>query len=103
MDLFFNLLRNSSCIVGNSSAGIRESCYFGIPCVNIGSRQDNRERGKNVVNTDYSSKEVLGAIKKQLSHGKYDPEFIYGDGNAGKQIAEILSNVSVKQQKTWFS
>ncbi len=99
IDLFINLLRHAACIVGNSSAGIRESSYFGTPCVNIGTRQKNREHGKNVITVPYECYEIEKAIRKQLDHKKYKPEFIYGDGNAGRMIADILSHNEVNVQK----
>lgn len=94
-EVFANLLRNTSCMVGNSSSGIRESCYYGTPTVNIGTRQQNRERGSNVLDAGYNSEEIAGAVEKQLRHGRYEPEFVYGDGSAGKQIAEILANIDI--------
>jgi len=99
METFINLLRYASCIVGNSSSGIRESCYFGIPCVNIGTRQKNREHGSNVINTGHDSEEIYQAIKKQLEIKRYPVEYVYGDGNAGTLIADILSQSDIKIQK----
>jgi len=94
-DLFANLLKHTSCMVGNSSAGIRETCYFGTPTVNIGTRQQDRERGSNVTQVGYSQDEIKQAISSQVEHGKYDPEFVYGDGHAGEKIADILSTVEI--------
>lgn len=94
-EIFANILRNTICQIGNSSSGIRESCYFGTPVVNIGSRQNSRERGKNVVDAPCECKAITGAINKQIFHGKYAPEYIYGDGTAGKKIAEILATVKL--------
>jgi UDP-hydrolysing UDP-N-acetyl-D-glucosamine 2-epimerase len=99
MDTFINLLRYASCIVGNSSSGIRESCYFGTPCLNIGTRQNNREHGSNVINTDHDSEEIYRAIKKQLEIKRYPVEHVYGDGNAGPLIADILYRTDIKIQK----
>jgi UDP-hydrolysing UDP-N-acetyl-D-glucosamine 2-epimerase len=99
MDTFINLLRYASCIVGNSSSGIRESCYCGTPCVNIGTRQKNREHGINVINTSHDSEEIYRAIKKQLEIKRYPVEYVYGDGNAGPLIADILYRTDIKIQK----
>ncbi len=95
IELYVNVLRNALCQVGNSSSGIREACYFGTPVVNIGSRQTGRERGSNVIDVGYNRDEIAKAIKKQLNHGKYPVEYIYGDGNAGKQIADILATIKL--------
>ena len=94
-ELYVNVLRNASCLMGNSSSGIREACYFGTPVVNIGSRQAGRERGSNVVDVDHNREEIVKAIEKQINNGKYPAEFVYGDGTAGKKIAEILATIKL--------
>lgn len=88
---FLRLLKNSQCLIGNSSVGIRECAYLGIPVVNIGSRQSGRERGQNVLDVDYDRNEINGAIIKQIKHGHYPSDKIYGTGDAGKQIANLLA------------
>jgi len=95
-NIFVNLMELCDCFVGNSSTGIRETCYFGTPAVNIGTRQTDRERGKNVVDVDHDRKNIARAIKNQLNHGKYSPEYVYGDGQAGKKVADILSTIEIK-------
>lgn len=94
-EIFVNLLRHTACMIGNSSAGIRESCYFGTPTVNIGTRQQDRERGKNVLCAGYDKEEIEQAISKQINHAKYEPEYVYGNGHAGEQIAEILATIKI--------
>ena len=93
------LLYKTSCLVGNSSSGIREGAFIGTPVVNIGSRQNKRERGINVIDVEYDKNEIKNAIITQINHGKYKQDSIYGDGNAGKKIAEILSKKNVNVQK----
>jgi UDP-hydrolysing UDP-N-acetyl-D-glucosamine 2-epimerase len=88
---FLRLLKNSSCLIGNSSVGIRECAYLGVPVVNIGSRQVGRERGSNVIDTDYYKDYIKAAITHQLEHGHYTPDTLYGDGKAGERIAELLA------------
>ncbi len=87
---FLHLINNSLCIVGNSSVGIRESSFLGVPSVNIGLRQNGREKGKNVKNVDHSSKKIIEKIKLQIKNGKYKKSFIYGKGNTGKRILNKL-------------
>jgi len=94
-ELFVNVLRNASCQVGNSSSGIREACYFGTPVVNVGSRQNSRERGNNVVDVASDSEKIQKSINEQIKHGPYPIEKIYGDGIAGKQIADILATIKL--------
>lgn len=96
---FLRLLKQSRCIVGNSSVGIRECSYLGVPTVNIGIRQRSRKRGPNVVDVAYDSGDIKEAIKKQYEIGRYECSDTYGDGNAGKRIAEILVNVDFPVDK----
>ena len=70
-----------------------------MPAVNIGTRQNGRECGKNVIHVDYKNEEILKAIKIQMSHGKYEKSDIFGKGNTGKLIAEILATSKLKIQK----
>jgi UDP-hydrolysing UDP-N-acetyl-D-glucosamine 2-epimerase len=96
---FLKLLKNSKVLVGNSSVGIRECSYLGIPVVNIGNRQVGRERGDNVVDVDYRKTDIQEAVKHQVKHGHYPSNTIYGDGNAGKRIATALSGASLGIEK----
>lgn len=95
---FLRILINSSCIVGNSSVAIRECSFMGVPAVNIGSRQQGRERGKNVMDVDYDTGRITDAVKRQVSNGKYKGENIYGDGRAGDKIADLLASISLTQK-----
>ena len=90
---FLRVLKNSHCLVGNSSVGIRECAFLGIPVVNIGSRQAGRERGRNVLDVDYDREKIQAAIRQQMAHGPYDSDRIYGDGKAGLEIADLLSKL----------
>lgn len=97
---FLQLLLESKCLIGNSSVGIRECSYLGIPVVNIGTRQMRRERGNNVIDVDYDTEEIKDAVKTWLKSSPPEPSIIYGGGNAGKKIAERLSKVELKYHKT---
>ena len=100
-DVYIKLLDKCLCIVGNSSSGIREGNYLGVPCVNIGSRQNSRERGENVINVPFEKKAIIDTIKFQIKSGKYKKGTLYGDGNASKKIIKILKKLSsIKIQKT---
>jgi len=99
-DTYIRLMKKATCLVGNSSSGIREGAYIGTPVVNIGSRQTARERGLNVIDVGHNSAEILKAIKDQAAHGPYPIEDTYGSGNAGLQIAETLASLGpVEVQK----
>jgi UDP-hydrolysing UDP-N-acetyl-D-glucosamine 2-epimerase len=97
---FLQLIINSKCLIGNSSIGIRECAFLGIPVVNIGSRQHGRERTKNVIDCNYVQSEIENAIKKHLENGPYESKFIYGDGFAGGKIANILATCRLSFHKT---
>ncbi len=92
---FLRLLINAGCLVGNSSVGIRESSYLGVPVVNIGARQDGRERGVNVVDVGYERDGIAGAIAHQRSQGRYPSDHLYGDGRAGPRIADIVATAEL--------
>lgn len=99
IEYFGPLLKNCACMVGNSSCGIREAAFLGVPSVNIGSRQVGRERGVNVKDVGYDADEIKKAILQQLDHGPYESDLIYGDGNAGAQIVSILHDFKFTIQK----
>ncbi len=98
--IYIHLMNSCACLVGNSSSGVREGATIGTPVVNIGTRQNKREMGPNVINVGYDRKEIKEAILKQVAHGKYENAGIYGKGNAGTQIADILAKVNPPIQKT---
>lgn len=95
---FLKLLINSMCIVGNSSVAIRECSYLGVPAVNIGSRQEGRIRGSNVIDVNYDTQEIFDAINTQLM-SDFKSDSIFGDGNSGIKIAEVLASVELKFDK----
>lgn len=99
IECYAPLLKNAACLLGNSSSGIRESAFLGTPSVNIGSRQHGRERGKNVIDVDYNRQKIANAVTKQIQHGPYDPDYIYGDGQAAKKIVQVLATANFKVQK----
>ena len=97
---FLKLLINSKCLIGNSSVGIRECAYLGVPVVNIGSRQKRRDRGNNVIDVDYIKEDITKAIKRWVDGDRPEKSLIYGGGDAGKQIAKTLAEVELKFHKT---
>lgn len=99
LETYVRLMMRASCIIGNSSAPIREGAFIGVPSVNVGTREQGRQRGKNVIDVDHNRTAIADAVEKQLRHGHYPSEPIYGDGGAGERIARILSTVKVEIQK----
>lgn len=92
-ELFVNAMRLSSVMIGNSSAGIRETGYFGTPTLNIGSRQEGRERSSNIMDVPHDTETIVEAIQKQVEHGPYPIEMIYGEGDTGTCIAEKVATI----------
>ncbi len=95
---FLNLMKYAGVLVGNSSSGIHEAPSFGLPTVNVGTRQQHRERGKNVLDVGCQTSQIVEAIKKSL----FDKKFIkrvrlagnpYDNGFTAKKIVKILENI----------
>jgi UDP-hydrolysing UDP-N-acetyl-D-glucosamine 2-epimerase len=99
VETYLRLMRGAACLVGNSSAPIREGAFIGTPAVNIGTRQDGRERAPNVIDVGHDRAAIVAAIRRQLAHGRYTPAHLYGDGHAGVRIADVLARTSLSVQK----
>ena len=97
---FLRLIKNSRCLVGNSSVGIREASFLGVPVVNIGTRQNRRQRGKNVLDVMYDKQAIKEAILNRVSLTNLASEHIYGDGNSGVRIAEVIASADLTFHKT---
>jgi GDP/UDP-N,N'-diacetylbacillosamine 2-epimerase (hydrolysing) len=98
---FLRLLINSKCLIGNSSVGIRECSFLGVPVVNIGTRQHGRTRGNNVIDVSYNQNEIKkGIIDNNNKKEDIKCNSIYGNGNSGEQIANILADVELRFHKT---
>ena len=97
---FLKLLVNSKCLIGNSSVGIRECAFLGVPVVNIGTRQNRRQRGTNVVDVMYKKDEIKAAVQDSIQIKNSASETIYGSGNAGKKIADVLASIPMLFHKT---
>jgi len=97
---FLRILKYSKGLIGNSSVGIRECAYLGVPVTNIGSRQNRRDRGRNVIDVSYDKEEIINAINKHFLNGNYPHDTVYGGGDAGKRIADLLTDLKLKYHKT---
>jgi hypothetical protein len=73
---------------------------MGVPVVNIGTRQNKRDRGNNIIDVDYHRKEIIRGIQSWLSEPKPAPSVVYGGGNAGQQIGELLATMPLRFHKT---
>jgi UDP-hydrolysing UDP-N-acetyl-D-glucosamine 2-epimerase len=93
---FVNVMRHARVMIGNSSSGVREACYFGTPVVNVGNRQEGRRINANVLSVAGTEEAIVGAIKTHLSKPrKYPLAFPYGEGDAGKKISDILATIEL--------
>jgi len=91
---YIQLLNHTSCLIGNSSSGIRECAFIGTPVVNIGTRQNGRDKSKNVISSNYDVRMIFKSINKQIKMGrKYKSDNIYGSGNAAKKIIDRISSL----------
>jgi UDP-hydrolysing UDP-N-acetyl-D-glucosamine 2-epimerase len=98
-EVFLKLMAHCSCMVGNSSAAIREGSFLGTPAVTAGTRQRGRERGLNLVEVDHDRDEIADAVRDQIANGPFEPSALFGDGTAGRKIADVLAVARPEVQK----
>jgi UDP-hydrolysing UDP-N-acetyl-D-glucosamine 2-epimerase len=96
---FARLMTHCTCMIGNSSAALREGAYLGTPAVSVGTRQRDRECGPNVVFTSHDPVEIIEAVRAQIAHGRYGRSDLFGSGTAGRDIANVLATVNPPVQK----
>lgn len=96
---YARLLNNAACIIGNSSSALREGSFLGVPAVNVGTRQQGRERGPNVADAGYDATTIETAVRGQLAHGRYPTSTLFGDGQAGQRVANVLADAEIVVQK----
>ena len=97
---YARLLAQTRCLIGNSSSGIREGAFLGVPVVNVGTRQQGRQRGRNVIDVECSAIDILSAARRQIAHDRYPSDTVYGDGRSGERIAEVLATTWPTLDKT---
>lgn len=100
VETFANLYRHVRAIVGNSSSGIHEAATFHVPTINIGTRQQGRERPGSVIDVGYDTAEIVGALKKALFDQKFRASLAvvvnpYGDGHTAPRVYKVLKEVSL--------
>ncbi len=105
--IFTNLLRRAAVLLGNSSSGMLDAPSFGTPVINIGERQEGRERGNNVLDIPPEQSAIEKALTTALTDVAFQQQCRqstnpYGDGHASEQIVKILKEVDLltpKQEK----
>ena len=94
------MLSKCKVLIGNSSSGIREGAFIGTPCINLGNRQKDRERGPNVIDINRFEQLAFNkAIEKHLEVGKYNTSEIYGNGKAARTMIDIIKSINPLSRK----
>ena len=96
---FLRVVLQSTAIVGNSSVAIRECSFLGVPAVNIGSRQQGRERGANVIDVPHDRDAIADAITRHVRGGRPPADLLYGAGGAGPRSADCLATATLTIDK----
>lgn len=96
-EAFLVLLKNAEFIIGNSSAGIREAPFYGVPTVNVGTRQNKRLFAQSIINTDYQSQAILNAINQINTLPALSPDTSFGEGNSVELFAKFITQSDVWQ------
>ena len=99
---FVALLRIAACLIGNSSAGIKECSFLGTPVVNIGGRQQGRLHADNVVHVGYERDEIAAAARRQIAHGFYPSSDVYYRAGASDTIVKLLAGIELYTQKRFY-
>ncbi|MBP4137833.1 UDP-N-acetylglucosamine 2-epimerase [Flavobacterium geliluteum] len=94
-EYFLTLLKNSQFIIGNSSAGIREAPYYGIPIINIGTRQQNRAVHADIIHADYTQKKIKEALAIIDSHQIQAVNDDFGHGNSAELFLQYLKKAEI--------
>ncbi|HEY8748393.1 MAG TPA: UDP-N-acetylglucosamine 2-epimerase [Tepidisphaeraceae bacterium] len=101
--IFLGLLRDAAVLIGNSSSGIIEAASFGTPVIDIGPRQQGRERGRNVLWAPYASGRLGMALRSMWNNGRprhFASQNIYGGEGAGRIIADTLAKIEIDLRLT---
>ena len=99
---FLYLLKNTKCLIGNSSAGIKECSYLGIPVVDISLRQNKRLRSDNVLCAGSDKENLKKSVRAQIKRGRYPKSRIYQSSNTSKKISEKLAMIKLYTQKEFY-
>ncbi len=90
---FLTLLKNAELLIGNSSAGVRETPFYGVPSIDIGTRQNRRAKSKTIIHTDYTSESIDKAILATSAMPR-EKETLFGHGNSAEAFTKILTGES---------
>ncbi len=97
---YLSLLKYGGVLLGNSSSGVIEASYFDIPVINVGIRQEFRDRGNNVIDVTNETESIIKGIEKafKLKNKKFKKNRIYGNGKSSSKIVKILENIVLDKE-----
>jgi UDP-hydrolysing UDP-N-acetyl-D-glucosamine 2-epimerase len=98
-NVYISILANAACAVGNSSSFVRDASFIGVPVVLVGARQDGREWSESVIRVEHRKNDILLAIQKQLSNGRYKCSDLYGKPGVSNKIVETILSLRPYNQK----
>jgi UDP-hydrolysing UDP-N-acetyl-D-glucosamine 2-epimerase len=101
-EAYLQVLCNAACAVGNSNSFVRDASHFGTPVVLVGSRQEGRESDVHLTRVPPVASLIVESVQTQLTHGRYAPSTLYGDGNVSLQIATALARLTPYVQKRLY-
>lgn len=98
-EIYLKVLANAACAIGNSSSFVRDASFLGTPIALVGHRQEGREHDIHVVPAAPRADDVERVVRAQLTHGRYAPSRLYGDGRVSDRIAQALAEIEPYVQK----
>ena len=93
-EYFLTLLKNSKFIIGNSSAGVREAPFYGVPSINIGNRQRGRAKSSSIIHSGFDSAEILSFIR-EIRNVRFSQSTEFGDGQSSAKFLDVLSKPEI--------
>lgn len=99
---YLKILNGCKTLIGNSSSGVRESSFLGVPVINVGDRQNGRERSKNIHDVDIKSKNIQKKIIQLSKIKRYPKNSLYGNGQSISKIIKILKKTDLKIKKIFY-
>lgn len=91
-EYFLTFLKNAAYVIGNSSAGIHEAPVYGVPTINIGTRQNNRFRSKSIIDVDFDKSKILDSINHCVKIKRFEENNHYGKGDSSKKFLAVLND-----------
>ena len=92
IEYFLTLLRNARYLLGNSSAGIRECPVFGVPAINVSTRQTGRANSSCILNVEGKCEQILSAMNASWSNPvRHPPDLVFGAGNSAQLFLDAMS------------